>query len=227
MIAANQYISYLSNPIIHHNRHFLRRLIRILSHYKLVEQQGSSSLQCGVEDHHIVPYHWLMQMGGAIEHASRKRNKLNEDNFVLLPTRAHFLCHVLYVKAFPMEPGLKYCLASMSQKHSLTARMYQYARDQRIEVVRGKKIHSRKSSPLTAEHKANIKRGMANSEKAQISREKLTQYVIDHLPFVHTPQGIFRGQQEACNILNVHQRTLQYRLKSPNFPDWYTVSVSD
>lgn len=221
----NQYLLYLSHPTIVHNRHFLRRLVNILSHYKTIEESEYSEHKPNdMEDHHIVPYHWLMQLGGTPEHASRKRNLSNQDNFVLLPTRVHFICHVLYTKAFPTEIGLKYCLASMSKKHTLTAKLYQYARNERIKAVRGRKVINRKSPPLTDEHKANIKRAMAGSERARISREKLTQYVVDHLPLIHTPDGVFKGQGEACELLKIHKRTLQYRLKSPNFPDWYSVS---
>ena len=215
----NSYIEYLSNPIIPANNHYLIRLIRLLTHFKQHETTTISGGEEQIEDHHIVPFHWLREMGPLGEHKSRKRNLLNCDNFVYLPVRVHFLCHVLYVKAFPNERGLKFCMASMAASAS-TSRLYKFAKQQRSAAIKGVKIPHRKQYKLTNEHKQNIREAMARSEKARRSRINLTKHVMDNLPIVCTPFGDFKGQKAACAALGIHKRTLQYRLKSPNFPDW-------
>jgi len=216
----NQYIDYLQNTIIETNQHYLRRLIRILTYFKRLELTNTKPADI-LEDHHIVPFYWLKEIGPLGEHSSRKRNQSTEDNFVRLPARVHFLCHVLYVKSFPLERGLKFCLASMSKHAVLNSRLYHFARMQRSMAVKGSKIVNRKSPKLTEQHKQNIRQAMNTSEKAKQSRIKLTNYVMDNLPIVHTPHGEFKGQKAAMAALNLPARTLQYRLKSSNFPDWF------
>lgn len=105
-------------------------------------------------------------------------------------------------------------------RHSST---YAYAKQQRSLSIKGsKRTTKRKPYKLTELHKANIRASMNNSELARASREKLTQYVLDHLPIIHTPHGEFKGVKNAALSLGIHHRTLQYRLISPHFPDWFS-----
>jgi hypothetical protein len=103
------------------NEHYLKRYNKIVSFFKEVQREGFN------ERHHIIP----KCMGGSDA----------SDNIVILPARAHFICHYLLHKAYPENKKLAHAFAMMNVKNKYRdqtpSKLYERARIARSLALTG------------------------------------------------------------------------------------------
>lgn len=102
----------------------LTRYYRIVNHFL-----NNFPNECFCETHHIVP----RCMGGTD----------SKENLVVLPARAHFICHYLLHKAYPENSSLAHAFAMMavnnsSQDRRMSSRMYEASKIARSNALKGK-----------------------------------------------------------------------------------------
>lgn len=136
------------------NFHYLKRYNRIITHYKQNITDGF------LEKHHILP----KCMGGSNE----------IENLVVLPARAHFICHYLLHKSYPENIKLAHAFAMMivnNPYQKRTSRLYEKAKIARTLALKGiarpewvkQKLRKPKSS------KENYKKSKSELHKQNIS----------------------------------------------------------
>lgn len=156
------------------NRHIVR-YNKIINHYK----NNLSGGYC--EKHHIIP----KCMGG------------NDDieNLVLLPAKAHFICHYLLHKAYPKNVKLAHAYAMMivenpNQNRVFTGKLYERAKIARSMALKGRKVSEetkkKMRKPKSESHRKKlmgnkngagnkgIKRGPRTKEHSENLRKSLT-----------------------------------------------------
>lgn len=144
------------------NTHYLTRYDKFIAFYKETASVGF------VERHHITP----KCMGGSDD----------DDNLVILPARAHFICHYLLHKAYPENKKLAHAFAMMNVRNQYrektTSKLYEKARLARSFALTGvprpewvreklRKPKSRKENykkPKKDSHKENISKALKGRE---------------------------------------------------------------
>lgn len=120
--------------------HYHKRYFKIIEHFqKYTPIQG--------EWHHVTP----RCLGG----------NDNVTNLVLLPYKAHFLCHWILTKMYPQNKKIKHAFAMMCvvnpyQNRKFTAAQYEISRKNRNNALRG--------VPRTEETKQKLRKPKANKE---------------------------------------------------------------
>lgn len=104
------------------SQHYFVRYEKLINHYKSVISEGF------VEKHHIIP----RCLGGGDE----------TENLIALPTRAHFIAHALYNKAYPDNKKLAHAFAMMivnnpHQNRKIGSRLYELAKTARSNAMKG------------------------------------------------------------------------------------------
>ena len=135
------------------NLHYLNRYNKLISHYKTNFVEGYN------ETHHILP----KCLGGSDE----------IENLVLLPSRAHFICHYLLHKAYPSDNRLALAFSMMTVNNSYqkrSSKLYEKAKLTRSaalknvprpewvkEKLRKPKLNKENyKKPKSEEHRKNI-----------------------------------------------------------------------
>lgn len=149
------------------NNLYLTRYKKLITHYKNTIIDGF------YEKHHIVP----KCLGGTN----------NVDNLVLLPTRAHFIAHVLLHKAYPNELKLAQAFGMMfvSNKYQkdrkYNSRLYEMSKLARSRAMKGisrpewvkEKLRVPKlnkenyKKPKSKQHAKNISKSLIGKKKTQ------------------------------------------------------------
>jgi hypothetical protein len=190
------------------NSHFLNRYNKIVSYFK------NSFVEGFVEKHHIVP----KCIGGTDE----------PNNIVVLPARAHFICHYLLHKAYLENRQLAHAFAMMlvNNPHQgrNTSKLYEKAKMARSIALKGvprpewvkEKLRKPKS------RKENYKRPKSNSHKQNISNSlKGKKHTWQHKVF--TSEGYIELQkkrkEKKQEQINFHRENF-VRLQIPR-KDYY------
>jgi hypothetical protein len=103
---------------------YKKRYDRLVEHYRT---HIPNEIFC--EKHHIVP----LCLGGID----------SIENIILIPARAHFICHYLLHKAYPNHSGLAHAFAMMAvnnpnQNRQFSSRMYEASKMARSRALKGK-----------------------------------------------------------------------------------------
>lgn len=146
------------------------------TYHKIVNQAKSRTIQPEVvEIHHVIP----KSLGG----------DNSSENMVALTPKEHWLCHRLLCKMYTGKEKSKmvFALWRMCNRRftKVTGRRYQYAKQQRLDLVRSKEYRKQNSNTLkqlwqTEEYRKNraegMRKAMADPERrkrmSRIARQK-------------------------------------------------------
>jgi group I intron endonuclease len=81
------------------------------------------------------------------------------------------------------------------------------------------KHHPNKGKPLSVEHKLKVSIALKGKGRPHSEETKNKLRLIKMKYFVHTPDGIFNGMQDAANFYNISDVAIKKRCKVK--PDWY------
>jgi hypothetical protein len=148
------------------NKFQLDRYYRLVEYYKNNPKEGFCEL------HHILP----KCLGGNDD----------KENLLLVPTRAHFIMHLMLYRSYPESRSLAHAFAMMavktrSQHRKTTGRLYEMAKKARSKALIGvprpewvkEKLRKPKSNtenykkPKSAEHAKNISNAIRGKKKTE------------------------------------------------------------
>lgn len=157
------------------------RYDRIVNHFKNISVDGYT------ESHHIIP----RCLGGTDD----------PDNLVSLPTKAHFLVHLLLTKIYPDNPGLKFALAAFMRDKTgdriLTGAQYEKARLAFTEARKTIKYPSRKGKFVSEETKEKIRQSLKGRKPSAEARKKMSESRIGRK---HKPETIEKIRQSNIGL---------------------------
>ena len=140
---------------------YLRIYNKIIANAKLKNSAKGGSLI--VESHHIIPRH----CGGS----NLKENKVN------LTLREHFICHILLEKIYKgtqFHAGMCRAVVAMSERGSVSSKLYQAIREQHISNLKNQVISKEQKQAISQANKGNKARtGMKNSPAHIIAMSRL------------------------------------------------------
>jgi hypothetical protein len=174
--------------------------------------------ECFCEKHHIVP----RCLGGSD----------SKDNIVILPARAHFICHYMLHKAYPENSQLAHAFAMMSvsnasQNRKTSSRMYEASKIARSNALKGKprpewvkqKLRKPKSSKLNyfgnTNGKGNL--GKPKSPRSESHREALA--------LAMKPVYEARKVKTAEKIKRIREQFVQSKLSRKQFSAQHNITM--
>lgn len=149
------------------NKHHFCRYGNLIKHYRNNPQEGFC------EKHHIKP----KCLGGTND----------VDNLILVPTRVHFILHLLLHKSYPNNRSLSHAFAMMVvnnkfQNRKMNSKLYDMAKTARSKALTGiprpewvkKKLRVPKlnkenyKKPKSSEHANNISKSLKGKKKTEV-----------------------------------------------------------
>lgn len=194
--------------------------IHLIRYYRIVNHfLNNFPEECFCEKHHITP---LCKGGADVK-----------ENIVILPARAHIICHYLLHKAYPEDPGLAHAFAMMavnnkSQNRKFSSRMYEASKLARSKALRGvprpewvrKKLRKPKSSKEKYFGNTN---GSGNRGKTYVPRSFSHK---EALRAALAPAYAARKSRTAEKIAKVRKLFIESMLSRKQFSAQHNIKMS-